>query len=265
MGVSKTNKTYASRYKTDVSVSQTSNVGFDATTRKMCSGDGADSALSLSDDVLSVQPVTDNTTGTMLVKNQGGSNILAVDTTNSKVLVGASQVAANTFYQRFSVVNHTQTSNIHYPMGLGNTDFSVTGLTEDTALGTGTDPALTLDISAATSESNAWVHYYWYLPDAITLDSAIVLSGGTSATDSGLNFHIMSYTLDTSSNHGDLSAGTVVADSSVTSAIDEDVIKTTSLTIQSADIAAGKVLLATFESDTSNVTSSQMIVKYHIR
>ena len=122
-----------------------------------------------------------------------------------------------------------------------------------------------MDISAATSESNAWVQFYWYLPDAITLDSAIALSGGTSATDSGLNFHIMAYTLDTSSNYGDLSAGSVVADSSATSGIDEDVIKTTSLTIQTANIAAGKVLLATYESDAAQVTSSQMIVKYHIQ
>ena len=265
MGVSKTNKTYASRYKTDVSVSQTSNVGFDSTTRVICSGDGADSAISLSDDVLSVQPVNDDTTATMLVKTQGGSNILAVDTDNSKVLVGASQVNSTIMYQRFSVVNHTPVANTHYPMGIAATDFASTGLAEDTALGAGTDPATSLDISAATSESNSWVHYYWYLPDAITLDSAIVLSGGTSTNDSTLNFHIMSYTLDTSSNHGDLSAGEVVADSSETSGIDEDVIKTTGLTIQTANIAAGKVLVATYESNTLRTTSSQMIVKYHIQ
>jgi len=262
---SKTGKAPANYYKSDVSVEQSTNTGFDSTTRKLISGDGASSAASLSDDVLSVQPVNDSTTGTFLVKNQGGSNILAVDTTNSKVLVGTSQVATTILYKHFSVVNHTPVATTHYPMGIGFASFSSAGLAEDTALGTGTDPATSLDISAATSESNAWVHFYWYLPDAITLDSAIVFSGGTSASDSGLNFHIMSYTLDTSSNHGDLSSGAVVADSSVTSAIDEDVIKTTSLTIQTADIAAGKVLLATYESDDANITSSQMTVKYHIQ
>ena len=51
MGVSKTSKPYSDRYKTDVSVSQTTNTGFDATTRKLCSGDGADSSMSASDDV----------------------------------------------------------------------------------------------------------------------------------------------------------------------------------------------------------------------
>ena len=87
MGVSKTGKPPASYYKSDVSVSQTSNTGFDSTTRVLCSGDGADSALSLSDDVLSVQPVNDDG-NTLLVKNNAGNNILAVDTTNSKVLGG---------------------------------------------------------------------------------------------------------------------------------------------------------------------------------
>ena len=260
-----TGKTFASFYKNLLGINQTTNTGADATTRVIHDGAGQSTAISLSDDVLSVQPVNDNTTGTMLVKNQGGSNILAVDTTNSKVLVGTSQVASTISYQRFTVVNHTPVSGTHYPMALPVTSFASTILSEDNALGTGTDPATTLDISEASTESNDWVHCYWYLPDAITLDSAIVLSGGTSASDSGLNFHIMSYTLDISSSHGDLSSGAVVADSSVTSAIDEDVIKTTSLTIQTADIAAGKVLLATYESDSTNIISSQMIVKYHIQ
>ena len=261
----KTGKPPANYYKSDVSVEQSTNVGFDSTSRKIISGDGASASLSLSDDVLSVQPVNDDSVATLICKNSGGSNILAVDTTNSLVKVGVSQVNSTTLYQKFSVVNANPSANYHYPMGMAATDFASVGLSEDNALGNGTDPATILDISAASSESNAWLHYYWYLPDAITLDSAIVLSGGGAASDAAMNFHIMSYTLDTSSNYGDLSAGVVVADSSVTSAIDEDVIKLTSLTIQSADIAAGKVLLATFESDATGINSSQMIVKYHIQ
>ena len=93
---SKTGKTPASYYKSDVSVDQSTNVGFDSTTRSIISGDGAKSSMSASDDVLSVQPVNDNG-NTLLVKNQGGSNILSVDTTNSKVLLGASQVPPTLF------------------------------------------------------------------------------------------------------------------------------------------------------------------------
>ena len=57
-------------------------------------------------------------------------------------------------------------------MGLGSSSFAGLELSEDIILGSGTDPATTLDISAAIQESNAWVQCYWYLPDAITLDSA---------------------------------------------------------------------------------------------
>ena len=64
----------------------------------MQTGGGEDTSLSISDDVLQVQPQNDDTTGAMVVKNKGGSNILAVDTTNSKVLGGATQAALNTQY-----------------------------------------------------------------------------------------------------------------------------------------------------------------------
>ena len=259
------NNTFASFYNRILQFGHAGNNGTPTSTTAIQSGDGVATSVSLSDDVLSVQPQNDDSVGSLLCKNSGGSNILAVDTTNSKVLVGASQVAVNTQYIHFSALSHTPLVGRHYPMGLGLASFASAELSEDVILGTGTDPATTMDISAASSESNVWVQCYWYLPDAITLDSAIVLSGGTSASDSALNFHIMSYTLDISSNHGDLSEGVVVADSSATSAIDEDVIKSTSLTIQSADIAAGKVLVATYESDSAHVTSSRMVVKYHIQ
>ena len=93
-----TGKTFSNFYKNIFGINQSSNTGVDATTRAVQDGAGNNTSISLSDDVLSVQPNTDNTTGTMLVKNQGGSNILAVDTTNSLVKVGASQVHATSQY-----------------------------------------------------------------------------------------------------------------------------------------------------------------------
>ena len=83
-------KTFNSYFKNLLGMNQSTNTGVDATTRLVQDGAGQSTSLSLSDDVLSVQPVNDDTTGAMLVKNQGGANILAVDTTNAKVLVGAS-------------------------------------------------------------------------------------------------------------------------------------------------------------------------------
>ena len=89
-----TSKTFSTFYKNILGMNQTSNAGVDATTRTVHDGAGQNTSISLSDDVLSVQPVNDDTVATMLVKTQGGDNILAVDTDNSKVLVNAGQVAA---------------------------------------------------------------------------------------------------------------------------------------------------------------------------
>ena len=263
MGVSKTNQTYASRYKTDVSVSQTSNVGFDATTRKLCSGDGEDSALSLSDDVLSVQPVNDDTTGTMLVKNPGGSNILAVDTTNSIVRVGASQVAANTLIKEMGLYDFSPTAGYHYPL-IANTMFIPTGATAfagDNDWGNGADPATTLDVSGLTAQENA-VAVYWYLDNNITLD--LVRFMATADGSATLNFHLFAYDLDTSSNHGDLSGGVVHANGTI--AATNSTAKTGTFTLDTADIDASKVVVGFVENvtDTSDVSVSFQI-KYHIR
>ena len=47
-------------------------------------------------DVLVVRPQNDNLTSTFTVQDNGGNGVLSADTVNSKVLVGASQTAANT-------------------------------------------------------------------------------------------------------------------------------------------------------------------------
>ena len=137
-----TGKTFASFYKNILSINQSSNTGADATTRVIHDGAGNSTSLSLSDDVLSVQPVNDNTTGTMLVKNSGGNNIFAVDTTNSKVLTGASQVAVNTQYAHFALSSATNTSgsqlaDTHYaiPFSAGSI---FAGTTASFAMGTST-------------------------------------------------------------------------------------------------------------------------------
>ena len=259
---SKTGKTPASYYKSDVSVDQSTNVGFDSTTRSIISGDGAKSSISLSDDVLSVQPGTDNTTGTMLVKNQGGSNILSVDTTNSKVLLGASQVPP-TLFKEMGLYDFSPTAGYHYPL-IANTMFIPTGATAfagDNDWGNGTDPATTLDISGLTAQENT-VAVYWYLENNITLDSVRFMA--TADGSATLNFHLFGYTLDTSSDHGDLSSGVVHANGTVDAT--NATVKTGTFTLDTADIDAGKVVVGFVENvtDTSDVTVS-FNIKYHIR
>ena len=263
---SKTGRTPSTYYKSDVSVEQSSNVGFDSTTRLIISGDGASSAISLSDDVLSVKPVNDNTTGAMLVKTQGGSNILAVDTTNSKVLVGASQVAANTNYAIFGV-NYIDFSNsaanTHYAIpfvkGGGST-------TNDVDFGTGTDP----DDSFTTANTNTQyasqiVPMIWFVQDNITIDSVTSIEGADNATGDTTRMHLKSFTFNSGSTSC-LASGTLLAhNSDVTNAGNEQAYLTT-WTVDSADVDADKAILAFFRSDSISSDYSIVVnVKYHIK
>ena len=263
MPISKENRTYASRFKTDVSVDQTTNTGFDSTTRLLVSGDGASSAASLSDDVLSVKPVNDNTTGTMLVQNSGGSNILSVDTTNSLVKAGASQLNTLTLFKEMGLYEFSpSTSGYHYPlianqMGMQGAE----ALTFDNDWGNGADPATTLDVSGLTDPENA-IAIYWYLENNITLDTVRFLARADDT--STLNFHLFAYALDTSSNHGDLSGGVVHANGTVDAT--STTIKTGTLTLDTADIDANKVVIGFVEnSGATHDLSVSFNIKYHIR
>ena len=266
MGVSKTGKTYASRYNTDVSVSQTNNTGFDSTTRKLCSGDGADSAMSASDDVFSVQPVNDNTTGTLLCNTSGGDTILSVDTSNSKVLVNAGQTAANTQYALFGH-NYVDASafvaNTHYPIS-----FVMGGATatNDIDFGTGTDP----DDSFTTANTDTQyasqiVPMIWRLPDNITISSISHIEGADNGTGDTTRMHLKSFDF-TSGSTSCLTNGALLAhNSDVTNAGSEQAYLST-WTIDSADVNADKAILCFFRSDSVNSDFSVAVtIKYFIR
>ena len=257
---SKTGKTPASYYKSDVSVEQSTNTGWDSTTRSIISGDGAKSSMSASDDVLQVQPQNDDSVGSLLCKNSGGSNILAVDTTNSLVKVGAGQVSATTLFKEMGLYDFSPTAGYHYPL-IANTMHFESAYAGDNDWGNGADPTTSLDVSGLTAQENA-VAVYWYLENNITLDSVRYMA--TADGSATLNFHLFAYTLDTSSNHGDLSAGVVHANGTV--AATATTIKTGTFTLDTADIDAAKVVVGFVENvtDTSDVSVS-FNIKYHIR
>ena len=270
-----TGKTFSSFYKNILGMNQSGNTGVDATTRVIHDGAGQSTSISLSDDVLSVQPVTDNTTATMLVKNQGGSNILAVDTTNSKILGGASQTALNTNYAHFGcnsqdIATAGMVADTHYAIpftlvGFGGTIASFAMGSSTSSSFNDTNPATSLTISSIAMDI---VTTYWYVMDDITIDAVKWLHGADTATGEDTAAHLMAYTVDTAngSTSGDLSSGVVVADgANITNAGYEQAYYQ-SMTIQSADVDAGKVIMFTFASDTVNSDYSiNATVKYHIR
>ena len=260
---SKEGRTYSSFYKNGPQIRQTSNTGIDSTTRILEDGAGNSTSISLSDDVLSVQPVNDDSSATLVCKTKSGSNILSVDTSSSKVLLGASQVPP-TLFKEMGLYDFSPTAGVHNPLIANNMMFSDSGddiIKDDSMFGNGADPAATLDLSADGTAKIA-VACYWYMDNDITLDSvryALTTDGGDALT-----FHLESYTLDTSTNLGDLSAGTTNA-TVVAVAGTSTSYKTGTLTLNSADIDSGKVVIGFVESDSTTDLTCTLNIKYHIR
>ena len=270
-----TGQSFANFYKRILQVSQTTNTGVDSTTRFIEDGTGVKTAIGIADDQLLVKPINDNSISTFDVQNNAGNGILRVDTTNSLVKVGASQVSATTQYAYFGT-SYAEAStsgflaDTHYaiPFTMGN--FGAT--TANYAMGTSTtgsfndtNPATTLTISGTAHEI---VRTYWYVMDNITIDEVKWLHAADAIAGDITAGHLMAYTVDIAngSTSGDLTSGTVVADGANITNSGYEQIYYQSMTIQSADVDAGKVIMFTFASDTiSSDYSISANIKYHIR
>ena len=253
-----TNKTIASTYG-DILQADNSGSGRTANGTTIKDGLGQSTALTLGQNKLHVKPSSDQTDA-VVIETASGTDLLVVDSTNSAIKLGTSQSYANTQIQRFSVFVAGAVAGTHYPMfvdgviGGGGTSYT-------TAMGTGTDPSDTYTISSASDMLTAC---YWYIPAAITIDEVRVIGGG-EAVDA-INFHLKSFTMatGTGADAGDLSAGTLLAHNGSTLTVGADRITSTTLTVDSANVAADKVVLGFFENtDSTTDLTAQLIVKYH--
>ena len=239
-----------------------SNSGVDSTLRSVKTGEGSTTALSLSDRALKVKSVTDNTTA-LDIQNSAGTSKLAVDTTNNQVKALGTHV--NTQYANFAVNVGSSPSfadDTHHPLPLF-TEYS--DKSNPPAFGTGTDPATTF----TTAEGNATrssdlVPCLWYVSDAISIDAVYGLEGADTATGDTTRMHLFSYTF-TSGSTSALTGGTLLAhNDDVTNAGSEQAYLST-FTVDSASVAAGKVILAFFKSDSINSDYSLNIkIRYHL-
>ena len=256
-----TNKTIASTYGDILQVSN-SGSGRTANGTVIKDGLGQSTSLTLGGKGVSITPSSDSVR-TFLVENNAGTDLLVVDTTNSVVKAGTTNTYVNTQIKEFGIFDASPTANTHHPMvamnGLGGGTSSTTFTLN--SFGTGTDPATTFTLS---SQSEHFVPLIWYIPTAITIDEVRVIAGSDAAET--LNFHLFSYTMatGTASGAGDLSSGTLLAHNGSSLTTGDDRVTTTTLTVDSASVAADKVVLAFFENptDTDDVTA-QLIVKYH--
>lgn len=254
-------KSPANTYKSLLKVADETN-GVTSSYSAIEDGEGTSSSLSVTNNKLRVQPTSANSTSTFDVKTESGGALLTVDTSNSEVKVGTSQVSATTqlaLFTGYRVVPSSAGAHQYIPYG-GN-GFGA-NMAEISA-GTGTDPSSTVDKTTSTDEL---VLMIFPVPFNITIDAVKVLSSTDQDTDTTLNFHLLSYDMvaDGTTNDGNLSNGTVLADGQATS-VDRSVIKTTDLTIQSSSVTSGKVIMCTVENETNtDDINIQVQVKYHI-
>ena len=194
------------------------------------------------------------------VRDNSDSLIFQVNTQEEEVKVNGTHV--NTMFTHFSGSNIDPTgAGYHMAIPYGGTYLG--GATDELDFGNGTEPATTLDISGLSEDTDA-LHYYMYIPNTIQIDTVHCFAGSESGTPS-LNFHLYDYLLDKSNGagSGDLSGG-AKAFESVTVASSASTINYFSGTVISKTIAAGRVLVATIESDADVLIHAKMCIGYHI-
>tara|TARA_Y100000004_G_scaffold97144_1_gene108680 strand:+ start:3894 stop:4670 length:777 start_codon:yes stop_codon:yes gene_type:complete len=256
--MSLTNKKISQTYK-DVLQVDNNNSGLNAT-KDVKDGQGTVSALKIGTNQVRVIPGAASAT-TFDVHNGSGSTIFKVNTSDSTIKSGTTLTDVTTQIQKFGAFDLQPAADTHTAL-FADTVF--TSLTTNLTFGTGTDPATSLTIGSSEATVNALIPSLWYIPANITIDEVRVIAGG-EASDT-LNFHLFSYDIatGTGADAGDLTNGAVVASTGSTLTIGNDRVTTTTLTINTADVAADKVIIATVENvgATTDVTT-QLIVKYH--
>ena len=264
--MSLTNKTIAASYK-DLLQIDNSNNGIATTTKAVKSGDGTSSCMSVSDDQLAVRPQNDNTTDVLTVKNAGGTNLLQVDGTNT--IVKSLGQYVNTGVQKFglgSVNGHPSSANTWTALGcdMGGHRFNSAPI----EFGTSSSPATTYDVSGGNNADDL-VQSMWYVPFNIAIDSVLVWKGADASSGDAVKYSVMSYTVSTATDAtgGDLSAGVenCVSPSTLT-AVGYDRAIYQSLTVNTANVDAGKVIVACVHQDGTNsdLTVNMQLV-YHLR
>ena len=256
-----TGNTVASTYKSLLRVNDNAN-GVDSTVENVTDGEGTESSLNLSSRAIQIKPAVD-TTATLEVQDSGGNTKLVVDTTNDLVKALGHNVNTMYSYFKFGSINSAGISaGTHYLVPFGANGDRQGSLV---SIGTSTNPDATLTISTSADDV---VQTLWYLPDDITIDSVNWFFGADASSGDTVRGHLLSFTIDTAngSTGGDLSAGTVLADGSDIVGLGYEQAYFQGMTIQSANVDAGKVICFAFRGDTNNSDYSiSVIVKYHLR
>ena len=262
--MSLTGKTKASSYK-DVLIVPNSNNGVDATTRNITSGDGSASSINISSEKASVAPSSTDSTNVFVVADKDGNGLLQVDSSNDLVKAGAGLHIVNTNIKEFAMDSTEASPDTADTWHALTSTFNHSDSNE-LEMGTGSTPATTLTIA---NTAYLAVKHYWYVPFNISIDSCNVWFGADTASGDVVKFSVMSYTVDSAngSTGGDLSSGVenCVSPSTITGAGREQAYYQ-ALTVSTADVDEGKVIMACVAQDgTNSDLSVNMQLVYHLR
>ena len=125
--------------------------------------------------------------------------------------------------------------------------------------GTGTDPATSLSVGGSSSQL---VGSIWYIPSKIEIEEVRVLAAADGSCD--ILFHLYSYNIDsgTDADAGNLSDGILLAHNASVLACNSDRVMTTKLTVDERNVAADKVVVAFYESTTTDDFTGNLYIKY---
>tara|TARA_R110002110_G_scaffold43072_5_gene134417 strand:- start:1195 stop:1995 length:801 start_codon:yes stop_codon:yes gene_type:complete len=243
------------------------NTGVNATLRAVKDGVGSESAIGISTDKVLVKPTSAESTTAFQVKSKAGAALLTIDSTNSKVLAGTSQVAVNTQYAYFGINfddSQSWAANKHYAIPFGMGGFAHANCDMD--MTTGTDPTLSWVLANVDVYKAAqFVPFVWYVPDNIVIDEITSIEGASAAASDTTRMHLVSY--DYASNNSNvLTNGVVVAntDGDTTNTGNNKTFKNT-WSLVAPSISGGKACLCSFRSDSVNSDFSiSVIIKYRV-
>jgi hypothetical protein len=114
------------------------------------------------------------------------------------------------------------------------------------------------------SRASTLVNCLWYLPDNIYIDSVHAIEGADADASDTTRMHLMSYTYN-AGVAGVLGGGTLLAHNNDVTNAGSTKSYLSKFTVDSASVSSGKVIVATFESDSINSDYTiNLTIKYHL-
>ena len=260
-----TGKSPAGTYK-DLLTLENSNNGVDSTLRNVRTGNGTNTSISVSDRSLLVKSSTNNTTA-VDIQNSAGASKFVIDTTNSQVKSLGTHI--NTQYAHFGIGisdSNNFAANTHHPLPFTTMAIGSSSVQDNITFGTSGEPATTFTTAdGSATDAGLLVPMLWYVPDNISIDNIYHIEGGDIATGDTTRMHLYSYTF-TSGSTSALTSGTLLAHNNDVTNLGSEQAYLSTWTVDSASVAANKVIVAFFRSDSVNSDYSlNVTVKYHIK